>query len=47
MNYCSQCKKLKISEMQTVCKHCGHTDGSDRWFSHDDEHTPIKSITDC
>ncbi len=47
MIQCPKCKKLKVGEVQTVCKSCGHIDGSDRWFSNDDESTPIKSLTDC
>ena len=44
MQRCSQCKKLKIGEIQSFCKNCGHTSGSDRWFSTEYEYSGIKTV---
>ena len=32
---CTKCHKLKIGELQAICKNCGFSDGNDRWFAHD------------
>ena len=43
---CPNCHKFKFGELQAVCKNCGYTDGSDRWFSNEDEISPIVLIRD-
>lgn len=46
MKQCPNCKKLKIGELQSVCKNCGHTDGNDRWFSNEESGKSIRPVSD-
>ncbi|MBW2970325.1 hypothetical protein KY309_00400 [Candidatus Woesearchaeota archaeon] len=37
MSKCNKCGKMKLGELQSICKYCGYSDGDDRWFSNQDE----------
>gem|GEM_PF-1959850 len=36
MDRCQSCGRLKIGELQAICKYCGYSSGSDRWYVDDD-----------
>jgi len=39
---CPKCHREKHGELQSVCKHCRHCEGNDRWFSEEDEPVSFK-----
>jgi hypothetical protein len=43
---CPNCGKIKMGELQSFCKNCGQSGGSDRWFSEEDETTPMTIVRD-